>query len=527
MNCFFRKIAIVPILITMFFSLLMTANLAAASENSGDLVNVQILTLNDFHGALIENGKNPGAAKIAQYLKMLKDKNPNGTLTLSAGDMFQGSPDSNLLYGKTVVEVMNQIGFDAMALGNHEFDWGTEILKERISQSQFPYLAANVLDKSTGKPVDFFKPYIILERKGIKIAIIGLATPETAYKASPQIVSAYRFEDPAKVVNALLPELKEQGAEVIIILSHMSSFMDKETDEITGEAAELIKDTPGINALVSAHSHQLIYGSVNHVPIVQANYFGRAIGKINFLFKKSTKQIILSSADKTILPFDGLTADVQVKAMIEQAQDEIAPIKNNILGSTVRELTHDREAQDVSLLGQWTADVMRESVNAHIAFQNAGGIRTNIPAGNITMGKLYEVFPFDNTLVTIEMTGDQVMKVLYHGIINSKMNMVQFSGLKVVYDEEQIGEQRMLVTLADGSPLELRKHYKVVTNDFLAAGGDNFTVFKEGTHQTDTYIPLRDAVVTAIKKGKVIDFTGDDRFIKGKPAMPSRLPDAA
>jgi len=527
MNRLLRQTTLLTLILTIFFSLMVATNPVVASQNTTDLVNLQILTINDFHGALVENGKNPGAAKIAQYLKDMKDENPNGTLILSAGDMFQGSPDSNLLYGKTVVQVMNAIGFDAMTIGNHEFDWGVDILKERIAQSHFPYISANILDKNTGKSANFLKPYVIFEREGIKIAVIGLTTPETAYKSNPKVVSAYLFEDPAKTVNALMPELKQKGADVIIILSHMSSFMDKQTGEITGEAADLVMNTHGIDGVVSGHSHQIVHGTVNDVPIVQANYFGRAVGKINFLFKKSTKQIIMSSTNTTLLPPNGLTADTQVKAIIDKAQTEIAPVKNVFLGRTVRELSHDRDAEQVSLLGQWTADAMREAANADIAFQNAGGIRTNIPAGNITMGNLYEVFPFDNTVVTVEMTGAQVMKVLQHGIMNSKVNMIQFSGIKVVYDGAQADDQRIVVTLADGTPLNLTKKYKVATNDFLAAGGDNFTMFSEGNNQTDTYIPLRDMLATTIKKLKVIHFNGDDRFIEIKPATTNTSPIAA
>ncbi|WP_378957048.1 bifunctional metallophosphatase/5'-nucleotidase [Pelosinus sp. sgz500959] len=527
MKSFLRKTTLQIILVTLFFSFMVAVHPAAASEMTTDLVNIQILTMNDFHGALVENGKNPGAAKIAQYLKVMKGKNPNGTLILSAGDMFQGSPDSNLLYGKTVVEVMNAVGFDAMTIGNHEFDWGVAILKERIAQSHFPYISANILDKKTGKSADFVTPYTIFERDGIKIAVIGLTTPETAYKSSPKVMSAYLFEDPAKTVNALIPELKKKNADVIIVLSHMSSFMDKTTGEITGEVTDMLENTNHIDAVISGHSHQFVHGTVNGVPIVQANYFGRAVGKINFLFKKSTRQILVSSADTIPLPFDGLTAEKEVEGIINKAQIEIAPVKNTILGSTIRELSHDREAGQLSLLGQWTADAMREATAADIAFENAGGIRTNIPAGNITMGKLYEVFPFDNTLVTVEMTGAQVMKVLHHGIGNRNIGMVQFSGLKVIYDREQTDDQRIKVTLLDGTPLDLTRNYKIVMNDFMAAGGDNFTMFKEGNRQTDTYIPLRDMFVTAIKKLKIIDFNGDNRFMEIKPTAMNVLAIAA
>lgn len=505
-----------PGLLTLFFLLTTTIAFSSPITNNKDIVALQILTINDFHGALLENGKNPGAAKMAQYLQDQKEKNPTGTLILSGGDMFQGSPDSNLLYGKTVVTIMNQIGFDAMVIGNHEFDWGIPVLQQRIEQSKFPYLAANIIEKATGKPASFAKPYVFYERKGVKIAIIGMSTPETAYATSPKITAPYTFADPIQTVNDLVPKLKQHGADLIIVLSHMGSVMDKTTGKITGEAADLAMNTHGINAIVSAHSHQLVNGTVNDIPIVQASSLGRAVGSITIVFDKTTKQLILSNATTTLLPLAGLTENPPVKAIIANAQGEIAPVKNIVLGSTIHELSHDRTAQQVSALGQLTTDTMRQATNADIAFQNAGGIRTSIPAGNITMGNLYEVFPFDNTLFTMEMTGAQIMKVLEHGIRNDKMGIIQFSGLHVIYDELQTATTPFLVTLLDGSPLDLTKTYTVVTNDFLATGGDNFTMFKESKNLVDTYIPLRDILATTIKKQKIINLIGDDRFLHKK-----------
>jgi len=527
MNRFLVKHYILYIMLSLFFSCTLLTHSVALATESADIIPVQILTINDFHGTLAENAKNPGAAKLAQYIKDKKKENPSGTLIVSAGDMFQGSPDSNLLYGKTVVEMMNAIGFDAMTIGNHEFDWGVAILKQRIAQSNFPYISANITDKSTGTLADFVKPYAIFERNGLKIAIIGLTTPETAYKASGKVVSAYQFEYPATIVNALVPKLKQQGVDIILVLSHLGSMMDQTTGKITGEAADLAMNTDGIDAIISGHSHQIVSGMVNHVPIVQASYWGRAVGTIDISYNKSTKKIVSSSASTAILPIQKLTADPQVKTILDQVQTETASIKNTILGRTIHELGHNRDVQEVSLLGQWTTDIMRSSTDADIAFQNAGGIRTNIAAGNITLGNLYEVFPFDNTLVTMEMTGAQIIKVLEHGIQNNTIGMVQFSGIKVVYDQDQIDNQRIHVTLLDDTPLDLTRTYKVVTNDFMAAGGDNFTMFKEGNKQTDTNIPLRDICVTLIKKLKTINFNGDNRFIKMKAFSLTTLPKVA
>jgi 5'-nucleotidase/UDP-sugar diphosphatase len=517
MKIFFKTFNSLTVTIIMTISVLLYSSLAFAASPTNDVVALQILTINDFHGALIENGKNPGAAKIASYLENAKAENPNGTLLLSAGDMFQGSPDSNLLYGKTVVEFMNTVGFDAMTIGNHEFDWGIDLLKQRITQSHFPYVSANIFDKNSNKNVDFVKPYVIVEREGVKIAIIGIATPETAYKSNPKVVSSYRFEDPATIVNTLKPELVQKGVDIIIVLCHLSSFMDKNTGEITGDAADLAMNAQGINVIVSGHSHQRVYGTVNNIPIVQAQYFGRAVGKINLLFNRSTKQVLLSGVDSIVLPVQGLTANPQVQAIIEKSQTEIAPVKKVILGKTVTELTHDREVQQVSLLGQWTTDIMRETANADIAFTNAGGLRISIPAGNITMGTLYEVMPFDNTLFTLDMTGSQVMKVLEHGIGNKGIGMVQFSGIKVVYTTDAPTNQRIALTMNDDTPFDVKKTYKVVTNDFMAAGGDQFTMFAEGKNRIDTNIPLRDMFMDTLKKIKTIHITNDNRFIINKP----------
>ncbi|MDR3563604.1 MAG: 5'-nucleotidase C-terminal domain-containing protein [Negativicutes bacterium] len=498
---------------------------AAAEESAANLVGIQILTVNDFHGALLENGKNPGAAKLAQYIRTMKSHNPSGTLVLSAGDMFQGTPDSNLLGGKTVVEVMNSIGFDAMVLGNHEFDWGVAVLKKRISESSFPYLAANVVDRATGKTAAFVKPYTIVERCGLRIAVIGVATPETAYKSSAKVVAAFDFGDPASTVHGLLPELARQHVDLIVALTHLAGYMDGEGN-VSDDAAVLAAKEPALAAVVSGHSHQWVAGEVNGIPVVQALYSGRAVGEIDILYKKSSHQVLFANAAVTALPTAGLTADPAVEAIVGKAQQEIAPVKNLVLGRTDVVLAHDREGLASSLLGQWTSDIMRQATGADIAFQNAGGLRTSITAGPITMGNLYEVAPFDNTLVTVDMTGEQIMQVLEHGLFSTKIGMVQYSGLKVTFDSSLPPERRILaVTLADGTPLAADRTYKVVTNDFMAGGGDQFTMFGQGKNMVDTYIPLRDTLADFIRQHPVLSPRVDDRCVDVR--RQAKLPEAA
>jgi len=474
-------------------------------------VTITILTVNDFHGALLQENKNPGAIRMAHYLKDEFVLNPEGTLIVSAGDMFQGTIDSDLLQGETVVAVMNNVGFDAMAVGNHEFDWGVETLRERVRQSRFPYLAANIFEKSTNKRPDFVKPYIILERKGVKIAIIGISTPETAYKAHPKFVSPYRFADPARTVNALLPEMKRQGAQMVVVLSHLGCEFDKQTNSLQGEAAYLANRISGVAALITGHSHTKLAGSVNGIPIIQAAYNGRAVGKVNLVYSTEDKKVISAVANVADIPLDGLAGDMEVSRIIGQAQVQTAPLKRLMVGEAKTKITHDRN--ELSLLGQWATDVMREAGKADIAFQNGGGLRPAVLFGSITKAQLYEMMPFDNTLFVMEMTGAEVLKVLEYGIHNSRIGTVQFSGLKVIYDQSQPAGKRVIQALLNtGKKLEKSKYYKVATNDFMAAGGDGFTMFSAGRNAVDTHLPIRQMLEQAIVKAKQLDIQKDSRL---------------
>lgn len=498
--------------------LALAVSTAATAGAQPAVVRIDILTVNDFHGALAEEGKNPGAAKLAGFLQAERAKNPEGTLILSAGDMFQGTQDSNLLYGKTAAEVMNRIGFDAMALGNHEFDWGMDVLKARMAQARFPFLAANVLDS---KDAMLFTPYTIIEKAGLKIGIIGIATPETAYKANPKLVSAFRFADPAQTVKRLLPELKAQGAQIVIVLSHLGAETDTASRAITGEAAVLAASAEGIDALVTGHTHTEAAGKINGVPIVQALYNGRAVGKISLTYSPGSNQMIASEAAVLPVPPQHITPDAAVQKLIQAAQAEIGPVKNIVVGTAARPLSHDR--RQLSLLGQWTSDILRQAAGADIAFQNGGGLRTGIPRGKITMGLLYEVSPFDNTLVTCEMTGAQVLAVLEYGIGNAGIGMLQYSGLKVKHDPDQpAGKRVVAVRLTDGRLLDLNQRYTVATNDFMASGGDGFTMFKAAANLKDTFLPVRDLFKQAIQAKKTLRFTGDDRLVQPDRKQPKK-----
>lgn len=487
-------------------------DVAKLGEIEGTAV-ISLVTVNDFHGAMTGDAKNPGISKLISYLKNEEKANKNGTLILSAGDMFQGTADSNLLYGSSVVTAMNDAGFDAMVLGNHEFDWGLDKLKARIAESNFPYLGANLIDKATGKTADFVKPYAIIDKNGIKVGIIGILTPETATKTKPDIVAPYEIRDPAAVVNALVPEVKAAGADIIVVLSHLGALQDSKTGEITGEAAELAKAVTGVDAIVAGHTHANVSGLVNNIPIVANAYNGRSIGHVDIFIDLATRTVT-----KRVPYLDGNAVkapeDERVTTWYKQVQSCIAPIKNEVLGTAAADFPHSPKETQTTLLGNWVTDVMRKVVNADIAIQNGGGLRRDLPAGTVTMGLMYEIMPFDNTLFTMDLTGKQVKAAIEHGIMSPDFNPGQFSGLIVKYDSTKpAGERIVEIKLANGKPLEDDKLYKVVTNDFQADGGDKYTMFLEGQNRYNTNIPVRDTLVEEIKAQKVITPVDDGRLI--------------
>jgi 2',3'-cyclic-nucleotide 2'-phosphodiesterase (5'-nucleotidase family) len=223
---------------------------------AADVKEVIILSVNDFHGNLLENNHAPGLAKLAGALRDEQKQAQGKTILLSAGDMFQGEMESNITLGAPVIAGMNALEFAAMCLGNHEFDWGLEALQNRSKEAYFPFLAANIVD-GKGAYLPNVKPYTIVKRNGIKVGIIGLTTPQTKVAVNPKIVEGLTFLDGVQTVNKLVPELKAKGAEVIVVLAHMGSEAAADGSE-KGEIIELAKQvTAGVDLIVSGHTHAL------------------------------------------------------------------------------------------------------------------------------------------------------------------------------------------------------------------------------------------------------------------------------
>ena len=521
-----KRVLSLLLIFSMVFGLLFTPALGAYAEEAKN--TVEIVFFNDFHGNVADSGKNIGMAKMIAYTKTLLENNPN-TVFLSAGDNYQGTAISNLTHGAPVTEMMNTMGIVASAVGNHEFDWGVEHMEHWAMDGGFEFLATNIVDKTTNKPVEWANPYKIVEVNDIKIALIGIAHPDTNTLTKEEFVKDIEFTDPVAAAETWVEYLQAGKAEegtpdVIIALTHLDSSQNAETKEVTGNATKLAV-VEGLDGIISAHSHKLVSGEVNGVPIVQASYNGRALGVLSIELDKDNKvvdvvgsTIDLSSKTNDIVP------DEEGLKIYDKYELEAKPILSEVIGEAAEEFSHNSKENNVTLLGRWSSEVMKEKTGVQVAIQNGGGLRRTLEKGQITMGDLYEIMPFDNQLVTMELKGSDLKKAIDHGIFNPEVGNGQFAGLIVEFDKNAEFENRITkISLEDGTPIDMDAYYTVVTNDFLLTGGDKYD-FNNARNIVDTFIPIRDVLVEAIKEAKVITPEAVDYLIEAVVDAPVVVP---
>jgi len=483
-----------------------------AIEAKAPANQVDVLLFNDFHGNVAEDtrpgkGRNAGMAKLLGYMHTAQRENPN-TIIVSGGDNYQGTAISNLTYGAPVSAMMKAMGVPVCAVGNHEFDWGVSHMNQWQKEGGFTFLAANIVDKNTKKPVSWAKPYMIITKGGYKIAFVGLAHPDTVHLVKAEHVSGLEFTDPVEAgqqwVDYLLAgKAKEGKPDAIITLTHIDS--DQKGEEISGNAVKLTQ-IKGLDAVLSAHSHRTVAGVVNGMPIMQAYCHGKAVGKLSITFDANKKITSITPAvDEIGSHKTDIIVDEEGIAIYDRYNADLKPILSEVIGTAAGEFTHNRsEKGSNTLLGAWAAEVQRKVGKADIAIQNGGGLRRTLAAGDITIGDMYEIMPFDNFLVTFDLTGAEIKKAIDHGIMNPNITDGQFAGLRVEYDGTKPFENRVTsIALSDGTPLDMNKSYKVVVNDFMFPGGDKYD-FSKATNVVETYIPIRDALIDEIKAAKTI-----------------------
>lgn len=462
-------------------------------------VTVQLLGINDFHGQLdtistVSNKSVGEATYLAAYLKAKKAEVPN-TLLIHAGDSVGATaPVSALERDLPTLEWMNMMKFDVGTLGNHEFDKGLGTLRAQLNGGQdpdssvvfpgvnFDYVNANAVDSTTHQPL--FKPYTIKEIGGIKIGFIGVVTMATVSKVSPDALKGVELVPQAPVVNAAVAELKAKGIKTIVVLAHDPASVDSK-GVASGEAVDLANAIDDeVDVIFAGDNHAKVNTVVDGKLIVQAYSYGTAFDDVILKIDPVTGDVVSKSADIVTTFQDGVTPDADSAVLVNKYLDKHPELKVPV-GTAAAPITRTDAYNSESALGNLIADAMRDNMNADFAFMNPGGIRNDLPAGPIIYSDLAKVQPFGNQLVKLSLTGAQIKTLLQqqYGVKGdgSDIKTLQISGLKYSADYSKSVTDRVYnLTKSDGTPIDDAATYTAVVNNFMAAGGDNYSVLKDG-----------------------------------------------
>lgn len=501
-------------------------------------------------GARVSAG---GAAYLSTLVRNLKQQNPDNTLVVAAGDMIGVSQlTSGLFHDEPTIDILGQIGLDVSSVGNHEFDKGrSELLRLQkggcfpksadgtagvigvdtcMNQGQFKgasfqYLAANVVDQKTGETL--FPAYAIRSLAGVKVGFIGLTLKETPSMVIPAGVAGLKFGDEVETVNRLVPLLKAQGVTVIVVLIHQGgqtqakTLLDKSCPGFSGEIVNLSdRMDPAVDLVVSGHTHQeYVCFRPDGKLITQSGSYGRLLTKIDLTLDCLTKKVIAKDANNQLVindvgvkdstgkplplpaPYTALRRDPVIDQVVSRYGDLSASISDVVVGRLTAPLDRKLNAAGESTLGAVIADAFLAGSSdssdgarpAQIAFTNRGGIRADLSASlTVTFGQLFNVLPFNNNLVSMDLTGRQLLRLLeqqwerpqlpggrilsvsrgfsYGWDANQPEGAAPGSGQRVVPGSMKL----------DGVPLKMDQHYRITVNNFLAGGGDNFSVLQQG-----------------------------------------------
>lgn len=519
---------------------------SAMAYDAGKTYKFTVLHTNDVHGHFWANDKGEyGLAAQKTAIDNIKNEvaaQGGSVILLNAGDINTGVPESDMQNARPDIEGLNAIGYEAMTLGNHEFDSPLQILDMQEKWAKFPLLAANVINKKTNKPL--VKPYTILHKGGLNVAVVGLTTEDTAKLGNPDVTENVVFKNPIKTAEKVLAELNKSKnrPDVKIALTHMGWYLDgAHGTNAPGDISMVRTLKPGtFDIVVGGHTHDTVCFDENgkfitkYVPgtackpdfqngtwIMQAGEWGKFVGRADFEFKdgKTTLvkyELIPINLKKTIKKEDGkkeyqlyqseIQADPALYAQLKKYQDEgdktlgvkVGEVKGNLDGrrETVRFVQ--------SNLGHLIADSQRKRVKADVGIMNGGGIRTSIMEGDITYKNLLAVQPFGNMISTLDLKGKEFIDFLTAVALKETDTggYPQFAGISMTVDRaaKTISDVKI-----DGKPFDPNKTYKVSIPDYLTAGGDGYPIMKNHPTYVNTGFIDAEMLKKYFEENKVID----------------------
>lgn len=454
------------------------------NQNSKTEDKIYLYAVNDFHGIVYQDGDSVGLSKLFGYLLDKKLENPDNTIILSSGDMFQGSALSSMSRGEIVLDAMNYVCFDAMTLGNHEFDWGLDVVTRYSDgnltngEASFPLLGANIIDKTTNQIASGLSPYAIIERAGLKIGIIGIIGYGEENDILASFVSNYKFTDELTAIKKYAKILREnEKCDIVIVSDH------NDTSDINSKIANLT-GSEKVDALFNGHTHQAYYSEERRsdgsapLPVVQSGCYGRYVGTIVLTYDYVNKCVKEVSAINSKASNVCKKENEELNKLFTKYQEyvDIASEELGLCGATIY--------QNVG--GFFCSDAMVEKYDVDLAVCNRGGIRgSGFPLNKdqmITYGDIFEIMPFENQVVIVELTGDVIMNRLFSGA-----DSYYFISSNIDVNNKTI----------NGVKIDTTKYYKIATIDYLYEKTSQ--PFMNGKNYSRTGDLFRDVIALYVK----------------------------
>lgn len=495
---------------------------SAPLRASEERVHVVVLHTNDVHGQVLPRKatwmkRDPapmvgGLPRVAAFVNRAKSeaaRNGDILFVVDAGDWFQGTPEGVLDDGAGFVRALGLVGYDAMCVGNHDFDFGIPNLVSILKDTKVPAVAANLDDKKTGKPVDWVAPWRIVERGGLRVAFVGLVTPITPEITHPDAQTLV-FVDPATALTKAQAALADK-ADWIVPLTHLGVDADK----------ALAKAHPELTLVVGGHSHTFLKEGVREggTLIVQTGSKVSAIGRVDVWFDKSTKKPLEMKSTLVDLD-DEPAADFQNKAVEENCASFVARTEarmKDVVGELTATAERTKDQVASSTMGNLLADAVREHARADVGLMNRGGIRADLQKGPITRRDVFEVMPFENSIVVLKLTGKELEGMVRNAIEGKAHSGIEVSGITIAVTVGPNDERKLTGVRVGADALDPAKVYRVAMNSFMADGGDAYIEkMQPGEKRTDDVMLLRDMLEDLfVHKGKVTPAT-DNRYVVTK-----------
>lgn len=542
-----RKVS--PFIYSLATLIIMLALVLVGRSFVPDRVQITILGTTDLHGNInpidyyTNKPDNRGLAKVATLIKRVRKEHPN-VLLVDSGDTIQGSPLASFHSRKNnqppnpMMLVMSSLNYDAMAVGNHEYNFGLKVLEKARKEANFPWLSANTYDKSTKKP--HYKPYIVKEVAGVKIGILGLTTPGVPNWDNPANYAGLEFHVPVVEARKWVPILRQQEkVDVVVIAMHMGLGEDLRTGEVSpgqipheNEAISIAKEVPGVDVIFMGHTHRDVPSTyINGVLLTQANHWGRHLARADlYLQKAGTGWRMYAKSARTIPADDRVEPDPEVVKLTEPYDRETQGWLARVIGQSSQELTA-REARfrDTAIL-DLIQKVQMEAGKADVSMVASFNAEARIEKGPVSVRDIAGLYVYENTLVVLEVTGQQLKDALEHSakyykayvpgkqlseLIDEKIPAYNFDIAEGVTYELDISKpigQRIQNLRFRGQPLAPTRKLRLATNNYRVNGGGGYVMYKNAPVVYRSSEEIRELIIDWLEKNKTVPVTPNNNW---------------